>query len=145
MPQGVRTDCPTRVPLSPKRVVRLAVAIVRGPGGNVLVRKRETGGLLRGLWEFPNWEVLSNERYEDAVLEGLHDWGIQVETMQPIGKARHVFTHLIWEMQGFTANIKKSPPPPGCVWKKANNLEALAWSSAMTKWLKTVQSTKKVK
>lgn len=138
---GLADSLPKKSPLTPKRVVCLAVAIVQEPGGAVLVRKRENGGLLHGLWEFPNWEVRHDGGYENAVRSGLNELGIPTDRVLFKGEARHTFTHLIWTMRGFKIYAPKAPSLPGCVWKKAEDLNGLAWSSAMGKWRKAVLDT----
>ncbi|MFZ5974502.1 MAG: A/G-specific adenine glycosylase [Bacillota bacterium] len=137
---GCAHSLPQKAPAPEKRIVHLAVAIVREPGGAFMVRRRENSGLLHGLWEFPNWEIFRGNDPERTVWDSLRNLNIHIDGMQAAGKARHVFTHLIWEMQGFVICARKAALPDGCIWGKPDELNALAWPSAMKYWRRTVHT-----
>ncbi|MFZ5974186.1 MAG: A/G-specific adenine glycosylase, partial [Bacillota bacterium] len=126
---GSTDSLPQKAQPPEKREVRLAVAIVREPGGAFLVRRREGRGLLQGLWEFPNWEIQKDDGHnpETAVIDGLCALNIFAEDIQPAGKARHVFTHLIWEMRGYTMIAEKTALPAGYAWITPGDMDGLAW------------------
>ena len=135
---GRTQSLPQKSPPPQKRVVQLAVAIVREPGGAILVRRRENKGLLHGLWEFPNWEVRVGCDPQTTVSDALHGLNVSVDRIQAGGRARHVFTHLIWEMQGLIINAKKATLPNDYAWTKPEKLDRLAWSSSMKYWRESV-------
>ncbi len=64
----------------------------------IAIRKRQKGGLLGGLWEFPNVEgwLLPEEM---AVL--LQEWGICVDKITEKISSKHIFTHREWHMVGY--------------------------------------------
>jgi A/G-specific adenine glycosylase len=64
----------------------------------ILVRRRPDEGLLPGLYEFPSFP---GARTPDDVREGLRELGVEPEGLTPAGEARHVFTHLVWRMDGW--------------------------------------------
>ena len=129
---GRTRDFPKRTPSLKKRVVRLAVAIAAEPGGRLLVHRRESGGLLGGLWEFPAFET--GDDPEAAVRNGLRELGVTAGAMRPAGDARHGFTHLVWDMRGFFVETEEAPLPRGWAWRQPEELDALAWPSAMKPW-----------
>ena len=63
----------------------------------VLVRRRPQSGLLAGLWEFPHF---LDARGDISVREALKEMDVRVKAHWAGPAARHVFTHLIWEMRG---------------------------------------------
>ena len=77
-----------------RRVVNLTVFLLRC-GDCVALRRRPEKGVLAGLWEFPNME---GKLSESAVREHLKASGIRVLRLSRSICARHVFTHLEWEM-----------------------------------------------
>ena len=135
---GRTQDFPQRAAKPERRVVRLAVAIATEPGGRVLVRRRSPHGLLGGLWEFPAWEA--EEDPEAAVLKGLYGAGVPGGAPRAAGVARHGFTHLVWEMQGYFVQAQMAPVRRGWAWKTPEELEPLAWPSAMRPWRERVRA-----
>ncbi len=59
--EGLEEELPQRRVRGPRKVLRLAVAIVRSPSGGVLVRRRPADGLFGGMWEFPSAPMTSEE------------------------------------------------------------------------------------
>ncbi len=64
------------------------------------LRKRPDKGLLAGLWEFPNFD---GELAENEIRKILDDLGIRISSLVRLKKARHIFTHLEWDMTGYLA------------------------------------------
>lgn len=122
---------PERLPVLPekieKRTERRGVAIVLR-GGRVLVNRRPEHGLLGGLYEFPNFlDAVSGEALAECLLEK----GLEAAPIGKLMSVRHVFTHLVWVMQGFSLSYKDGQEPEGMCWVGAEALDALAMSSAM--------------
>ena len=77
---------------------RTVLIIIRE--GKVLLHKRPETGLLGGLWEFPN---LDGAKTEAEVRDYLQTIGLSPGKLLPLAPARHIFTHIQWEMSGFLA------------------------------------------
>ncbi len=68
------------------------LAIIRR-GGKILLRRREAGGMLGGLWELPGGE-LNGEASIPALLRGvLRDLGAPLPRPRKLGAVRHAITH----------------------------------------------------
>lgn len=68
--------------------------------GRLALRKRPAKGLLAGLWELPN--VPGNLDEAGAAIT-LAQWGLTARTLTPVGAARHIFSHVEWDMHGYLA------------------------------------------
>jgi A/G-specific adenine glycosylase len=91
---GRQEELPVRSPRKKQRVRRLRAGLF-ACGDGVLIAQRPQKGLLANLWEFPLVEKddLSEMRtaYRDV-------YGIDISSAEKTGHVRHVFTHLIWEV-----------------------------------------------
>jgi A/G-specific adenine glycosylase len=91
---------PVLPPKADKRLEQRAVALIYR-GSSVLVRRRPDEGLLPGLYEFPSFP---GARTQAEVREALRELGVEPENLVPSGSARHVFTHLVWRMDGWSCD-----------------------------------------
>ena len=91
--------------------------------GKVLLHKRPPKGLLAGLWEFPNLEgdIPGDSRAFHEFLEGL---GLSAIHTEPLPEAKHIFTHVEWQIHGLLVVAEGSITGEGYVW--ANSLELSA-------------------
>ena len=103
-----------RPPKKPKAAtVRLETAagiLVRK--GRVLIRKRRSGGLLGGLWEFPGGSVEPGESPEDALVRRLAgETGIAPAIREKIGVVRHSYTTNRVVVHGYLCDAPGVPLP----------------------------------
>ncbi|NLF26779.1 MAG: A/G-specific adenine glycosylase [Clostridiales bacterium] len=120
--RALREGDPESYPKLPAPVARReegrTVALVFA-GGRVLVRRRPSKGLLGGLWEFPNFEG-------SALPEPLSE----ARVLSELKRARHVFTHLVWNMRGIAAELPAVPE--GFLAVDADGLRALPFPTALS-------------
>lgn len=83
----------------------------------VALLKRPENGLLAGLWEFPN--TAGHLTKKDALLQ-VEQWGLSAKAAEPLPKAKHVFTHRVWEMKGFSVIL--SDKNDAFVWADTDRL-----------------------
>ena len=77
-------------------------------GDTVALRKRPDTGLLARLWEFPAGEV--------------------PEGAEPCGRAKHIFSHVEWHMEGYIC--RNAEAPADCVYVTRAERKALAIPTA---------------
>ncbi len=121
---GMTGVLPVRAAKKPRRVEERTVFLLLR-NGRIALRKRPAGGLLAGLWEFPN--VPGN--LDDAGASvALAQWGLTARTLTPVGAAKHIFTHVEWDMHGYSAGV--TGEDGGFLWADAAALQAAAIPSA---------------
>lgn len=74
------------------------------------LRKRPEKGLLAGLWEFPNYDGTLTEEEVRQILKAS---GLSTVSLTKLKNAKHIFTHIEWEMTGYLAFIEHERYPDG--------------------------------
>lgn len=92
--------------------------------GKPLVRRRPKG-LLGGLYEFVAVEGHHDRDALPGILQALGFGGVRIRERLP--DSRHVFTHLIWHMQGWRGTCASWPAD----YRPAEDIDALAFPSAL--------------
>lgn len=118
-----RDDLAARIPKKIKKKKRRQekiTVLVLVCGNLVLLRKRSGEGLLKDLWEFPN-EIghLTQENAESW----LKSKGMERFSASPIGKAKHLFTHVEWDMEGYLIETDQPIPIAQCQWVTIEDLQ----------------------
>lgn len=107
---GYRQDVCMLLPVKPlKKPRRLEdkTVVIMEYQGKMALNRREKKGLLAGLWELPNMEgKLTLEELEQR----LEQFGLEEYDIELLGRAKHIFSHIEWNMLGYHVIIKK--------WKK---------------------------
>lgn len=70
--------------------------------------RRPDKGLLAGMYEFP---VMEGHRTKEEVLEYLKEINLKVLHIQPIGEAKHIFSHKEWHMTGYAIRVDELERP----------------------------------
>lgn len=92
-----RGEIPVRSRAKARRIEERTVFVLRD-GDQVALRKRPSKGLLAGMYELPNcpgW--LSDEE----ALSYVRKLGIEPVRIRPLAQAKHVFSHVEWQMKGY--------------------------------------------
>ncbi len=123
--EGLTETLPVRAEKKKRRAEERTVFLLRR-GGRIAVRTRPGKGLLAGLTEFPNVEGSLDET---GARISLAQWGVKPVRLTPCGTAKHVFTHIEWQMKGFAAEVE-GDAPPDWRWADAAEFGTLAIPSA---------------
>ena len=102
-----------------------AVLVVQH-GDRVLIVRREEK-LLGGLYVFPD---ILEETDPAKLCAHMEAMGVPCAYDEPLGHARHVFTHLIWEMDIHALTALAAPELPGMQWVTREELAALPLPTA---------------
>ena len=98
---GLTEVLPVRAKKKARKIEERTVLLLF-QGGKVALRKRPDTGLLAGLWEYPN---LPESLDEAGALLALAQMGLSAESIAPAGSAKHIFTHIEWDMKGYFADV----------------------------------------
>ena len=101
--------------------------------GKVALRQRGEGGLLAGLWEFPNVPGTLEEQDAPGPLK---EWGLVPKAWKKKLTAKHIFTHVEWHMTGYVLEVEGEGP---FLWADAEGLTAHAVPSAFGKFYAEAQ------
>lgn len=100
---------PVRIRKTKRKKEEKTVLLVRD-GARTAVRKRPERGLLAGLYEFPN---LPGKADEKSVLREVKSHGLTPLHIQKIRDARHLFSHVEWQMSGYEISVAEAEEPKG--------------------------------
>ncbi len=103
---GTVLKYPYKSPKKERRLEEKTVFIFEYEG-KYLLQKRAEKGLLAGLWEFPAEEGCLTV---EEVLEKVKAFCGEVEELELLGKAKHIFSHIEWRMIGYMVRLKKVRP-----------------------------------
>ena len=106
--RGTEQDYPVRTVLKARRKERRTVLLL-SCGEKIAIRKRPARGLLAGLWEYPNIDKKLNKR---AVREYLEEKGFHILDIAPLPSARHIFSHIEWDLTGWAVTVADANEPP---------------------------------
>ncbi len=100
--QGVERELPHKAPKKPRKKEEKTVLLLFREN-RLALRKRPPKGLLAGLFEPPSLPgTLKKEEAENV----LKDWGFSFGPLLKLPAAKHIFTHVQWEMTGFLTEVK---------------------------------------
>lgn len=125
--RGAAALLPRKSPRPDKKCERRGVALVFC-GNHVLLRRRPNDALLGGLWEFPHFE---NALDIPSLTECLEEMGIAARSGHRLISARHVFTHKIWAMTGFSFSAGELPHEDSLRGVDLSELDLLPMPTAM--------------
>ncbi len=98
-------EIPVKAPKKARRVEKRTIFLVETED-QVLIRKREEGGLLASLYELPGTDGWTGAE------EGLRLLGIPRELLaewEELPPAKHIFSHVEWRMKGIRLRLSRAP------------------------------------
>ena len=122
--EGLTDILPVRAEKNKRRVEERTVFLLLRDG-KLAVRQRPDTGLLAKLMEYPNVEGNLDKSGANIVLA---QWDICPQSLLPCGTAKHIFTHIEWQMKGYLAEVEGNTPD--FRWVDAVAFETLAIPSA---------------
>lgn len=95
--QSLIEKIPVKTKAKARRIEEKTVLIIKD-GEKLALSKRPEEGLLAGLYELPN---LEGHRSEEELVEFVREQGYEPVRIQPVGDAKHIFSHVEWHMKGY--------------------------------------------
>jgi 8-oxo-dGTP diphosphatase len=107
--------------VSPGAAVRVVVAVLRDPGGRVLIAQRAAGKHMAGWWEFPGGKIAPGEASEAALARELaEELGIALQRCHPLLQLRHDYADRVVELEVFMVDDYGGEP-------SGREAQALRW------------------
>ncbi len=106
--QGLWEQIPVKTPKKPRKIEERTILIVE-EDGCVAIQKRPDKGLLASLYEFPSFPGRLSARETEETLNGL--LGTEGAEAEPMGEAKHIFSHVEWHMTGYRIRLKETKLP----------------------------------
>ena len=105
--RGLTEEIPVKTPAKKRRIEERTVCILE-QGSQVGIRRRRDEGLLASLYELPNVEgFLEEQELPEAF--GLDP--ARILEIEPLGPAKHIFSHVEWHMKGYRIAVEGKLPP----------------------------------
>ena len=101
--QGLIGQIPVKSKAKPRKIEEKSVLILRDDD-KVAIRKRPQKGLLAGLYELPNVE---GSMGQEEVVSLVKQMGYAPIRIQPLGEAKHIFSHIEWHMTGYVIRVEE--------------------------------------
>lgn len=99
-------ELPVRIVKTKRKFEDLTVLLLRvieeDGTDRYLIRRRPDTGLLGGLYEFPQ---IKGHASPNEVKAALESEGISVANVTPLPEAKHIFTHITWQMVGYLCDV----------------------------------------
>ena len=98
---GIQMELPVK-PAKKKRTKEEKTILLIEHNNEYAIRKRDSKGLLAGLWELPHIEgKLTIEELEIYLIKK----GLENFRIESLGDAKHIFSHIEWHMVGYFVHI----------------------------------------
>lgn len=106
--QGRIDTLPVKSKAKPRKIEKRTVLIIKS-ADKVLLSRRPEGGLLAGLYEFPN---VTGHLDEDAVITYVKKQGLTPIRLKKLCSAKHIFSHIEWQMIGYMIQLDETERAP---------------------------------
>ncbi len=100
---------PKKGKAKPRKIEEKTVLVIRD-GEKVMLHRRPKKGLLAGMYEFPN---LEGHLSRDEVTHYVESMELVPLKIEPLEEARHIFSHIEWQMIGYMIRVAQLEEPDG--------------------------------
>lgn len=105
--EGIEEDLPIKSKAKKQKKIPYVVLLIRNKDNQYVIEKRPDGGLLANLYQFPM--VPAAEIGMDHIESWIKmEYGITIRLKDKKGKLKHVFSHIIWQLEIFEAVTEAS-------------------------------------
>ncbi|WP_407703026.1 A/G-specific adenine glycosylase [Virgibacillus tibetensis] len=133
---GIQEDLPVKTKAKKQRIIPYIILLVRNSKNEYIIEKRAENGLLANLWQFLmvpineiGWDHLENWVYSE--------YGLKVKIGTKKGKLKHVFSHLIWQLDIYEAATEQEQlPDDRLLFVEKGNLESFPFPVSHQKMMK---------
>ena len=102
--QGIESELPIKTSKKKQRIAPYLLLVIENDAGEVLIEQRPNQGLLASMWQYP-MVSLEDLDHEAAKHWFYGEYGLEIELGESVEQIKHVFSHLIWEMEVVKAHV----------------------------------------
>ncbi|WP_199794706.1 A/G-specific adenine glycosylase [Lentibacillus sp. Marseille-P4043] len=100
--EGLEEELPIKTKGKKQKTIPYVALLIKNDKNQYIIEKRSENGLLANLWQFPMVPV--GEIGMDHIENWIHGgYGIDLHIGEYKGKLKHVFSHLIWQLEIYQA------------------------------------------
>ncbi|CDQ20374.1 A/G-specific DNA-adenine glycosylase [Halobacillus karajensis] len=104
--KGIETELPVKSSKKKQKKSPYLLLLVQKENGEVLIEQRPNKGLLASLWQYPMVPLQDVDK--ESVLNWFYgEYGVKIELGESVDRIKHVFSHLIWEMEVIKVKVKE--------------------------------------
>ncbi len=128
---GEQNVLPVKTKNKKTKILHYDIYLTQNEHQQFLMEKRSATGLLANMWQFP---MIEHETKEKDTIRLLHDqYGIQFSKEIDLGAFKHVFSHLIWEMNVFAGHASDQRIGETCKWLTIEEIKKVPMPVSMLK------------
>src|SRR5699024_8206448 len=102
--EGMEEELPIKKKAKRQKRIPYIALLIKNSDNQFVIEKRPDQGLLANLWQFPMVQS-KNTNIEEAKKQFEEEYGITIEIGEKKGTLKHVFSHLIWELEIYEAEM----------------------------------------
>lgn len=102
--ENLTAELPVREKQQKRKKEIKTVFLIRAKSGEIAIEKRRNSGLLAGLYQFPN---VDGDWEETALQAQLRAWNLNAVNVHFFKNAKHIFTHIEWQMKAYLAEVEQ--------------------------------------
>ncbi|WP_164670003.1 A/G-specific adenine glycosylase [Virgibacillus doumboii] len=100
--EGIEEDLPVKSKAKKQKTIPYVTLLIRNEKKQYIIEKRSENGLLANMWQFPMVPI------NEIGMEHIENWfqmeyGVNVKIGNKQGKLKHVFSHIIWQIDIYDA------------------------------------------
>lgn len=113
--EGMQEQLPIKTINKKTKVHKVQAVVVEDEAGRILLEKRPSKGLLANMWQFPMVELPTATHTVEEVIK--YDYGIEIMKGPDLIAFKHIFSHLVWEIESFEGKLLAEGEIPAlCKW-----------------------------
>lgn len=110
---------PVKKKKSERKIIEKTVFVLQC-GEFIAIHKRESKGVLAGMWELPN---VDEKLTRTKAKEYLQERGIKVTKLEPLTAVKHIFSHIEWHMKVYLVQCESMDEQMENQWVGKETLE----------------------
>lgn len=102
---GAETELPVKSKAKKPKSMAYAGLIIKNNENKYIIEQRAETGLLANFYQFP-MAPLDEITIEKIPLWFYEEYGLKIKVNRHVGKVKHVFSHIIWQVEVYSAEIE---------------------------------------